>query len=49
MEGYDLDCYVGKLTYGTKVLTVLEEVTVVFTMGIDQTNFLRLQDNTQNG
>ena len=49
MEGYDLDCYAGKLTYDTKVLTVLEEVIVVFTMGIDQTNFLRLQDNTQNG
>ena len=49
MEGYDLDCYTSKLDYDTKMLIVLEEVEVVFFMGIDQTNFLRLQDNTQNG
>ena len=49
MEGYDLDCYTSKLRYNIKVLEVLKEVEVVFFMGIDQTNFLRLQDNTQNG
>ena len=45
IEGYDLDCYEGKLNYLNKVLTVIEEVTVVFFMNIDQTNFIRLQDN----
>ena len=47
MEGYDLECYEGKLQYDSdnKTLTVNEEVKVVFAAVASQVNFLTLLDN----
>ena len=46
IEGYELDCYLGKVEYSNKELTVNEEVDVVFYMEFSQqSNFIRMLEN----
>ena len=43
MEGFDAAVFAGKLEYSEKELTVIEEVSLVFNMSIDNAEFITLQ------